>query len=101
MPVYHNHEETGRWKTVPMEIFENLALSPVSKFVLGWILTRPKNWELVIGPLIRATGISQHVWLKTVRPELIESGYLICDKSIENGRVVWHHTVVSRPSEPF
>jgi hypothetical protein len=99
--IIKNHEETGRWKTMPAEIFDHPGLSPVTRATLGWILTRPDGWELVIGPMLMIVGISEHIWLKTVRPELMEHGYLLCDKFTEKGRVVWIYTVVSRPSQPY
>ena len=95
MSIIRTHK--NRWKTVPMGVFEHPDLSHYSRSILGWLLTRPDNWTVCINAMLRMTDLSEYIWLKTVRVELIKSGYLFTSKKRENGRITWSFDVYSEP----
>src|SRR4051812_22168661 len=57
MIIRHTH--AGRFTTVPNAIFEDTRLSVEAKGVLGYLLSRPPNWQTRQDHLQRTLGIGR------------------------------------------
>ena len=91
---------TKAWESVPRAAAEDLRMSCQARGVLFWLLTRPADWQVKIGPMMRLTGITKHVWPK-VRSELTEAGYLVAKKGrAVGGKIVWSFDVYSLSTNP-
>ncbi len=102
MSIIRTH--TNAWKSVPSAAAEDPRMSNTTRGVLFWLLTRPENWEIRIGAMLRLTNTSETIWQKRVRPELVNAGYLVVTKSRNptNGYIEWQFDVysISRISLP-
>lgn len=97
MSIIRTHSKG--WEAVPRAPFEDRRLSLVTRGVLGWLLTRPENWEIRVSSMLRLLPMSEFIWQKTVSPELQSAGYLTVSRSREGGRWVWDYSVVSVPPD--
>ena len=88
------------WESVPRAAAEDLRMSCQSRGVLFWLLTRPADWQVRIGAMMRLTGLTKHTWPK-VRAELISSGYLTAKKGRSiKGKIEWSFDVYSLSTIP-
>ena len=90
---------TRAWESVPRAAAEDLRLSVGSRGVLFWLLTRPSDWQVRIGAMLRLTGITKNNWPK-IRDELISAGYLTAKKGRAAGKIVWTYDVYSVSIKP-
>ena len=96
MSIIRTHR--GGWEAVPRIAAENQRLGLEARAVLFWLLTRPQDWEIRVGPMLKQTGCSQYIWLKKVKPQLIKTGYLTCKRvKLEGGRIGWEFDVYTDP----
>jgi hypothetical protein len=72
------HKHRGRFTMVPNAIFEDPNLSIEAKGLLGYLLSRPPNWQTQQEHLQRTLQIGRKL-LRRCRDELIEAGYIVCD----------------------
>ena len=72
MIVRHRHN--GGFTAVPNSIFEEDRLSVEAKGLLGYLLSRPPNWQARHDQLQRKLGIGRKL-LKRILEELIAAGY--------------------------
>lgn len=75
MIIRHKHK--GHFTTVPNSIFEDDRLSPAAKGVLGFLLSRPPDWQVRQDHLARKLKIGRKL-LRKCREELVDAGYLTC-----------------------
>ena len=91
---------TKAWESVPRAAAEDLRMSCQSRGVLFWLLTRPADWQVKIGPMMRMAGITKHTWPR-LRKELISAGYLVAKKGrAAGGKIVWDYDVYSVSTTP-
>ncbi|MEZ5901657.1 MAG: hypothetical protein R3D51_19430 [Hyphomicrobiaceae bacterium] len=76
-------EHNGNFTIVPNAIFVDKRLSIEAKGVLGYLLSRPPNWEVRHGQLQAELGIGRR-WLERILNEIIAAGYMERDE--EQGR---------------
>jgi hypothetical protein len=72
------HKHAGRFTAVPNAIFEDTRLSVEAKGFLGYLLSRPPNWQTRQDHLQRTLSIGRKL-LRRCRDELVEAGYIDCD----------------------
>ena len=77
------HKHTGSFTVVPNAIFNDDRLSLTAKGLLGYLLSRPRNWEVRHDQLQRKLDIGRKLLSKLLN-ELREAGYLERDE--EQGR---------------
>jgi len=81
--VIIRHKHTGSFTVVPNAIFNDDRLSLTAKGLLGYLLSRPRNWEVRHDQLQRKLDIGRKLLSKLLN-ELREAGYLERDE--EQGR---------------
>ena len=77
------HKHNGSFTVVPNAIFNDDRLSLTAKGLLGYLLSRPRNWEVRHDQLQRKLDIGRKLLSKLLN-ELREAGYLERDE--EQGR---------------
>jgi len=77
MIIRHRHK--GRFTPVPNSIFEDDRLSIEAKGLLGYLLSRPPNWQARHDQLQQKLGIGRKL-LKRCLEELIAAGYVERDE---------------------
>ena len=88
------------WESVPRAAAEDLRLSCQTRGVLFWLLTRPVDWQVRIGAMMRLTGTTKHTWPK-IRDELISAGFLVAKKGRSvGGKIAWNFDVYSVSTIP-
>jgi hypothetical protein len=85
MIIRHRHK--GRYTTVPNAIFEDDRLSIEAKGLLGYLLSRPPNWQTRHYQLQQKLGVGRKL-LKRCFGEIIEAGY--GDRDERQGRDKHH-----------
>jgi len=81
MIIRHKHK--GRFTVVPNAIFNDDRLSLAAKGLVGYLLSRPGNWQVRHDQLQHKLGIGRKL-LNKLLIELEEAGYL--DREGEQGR---------------
>jgi hypothetical protein len=81
MIIRHKHK--GRFTVVPNAIFNDDRISLAAKGLLGYLLSRPRNWDVRHDQLQHKFDIGRKL-LSTLFMELEKAGYLERDK--EQGR---------------
>jgi hypothetical protein len=81
MIIRHKHK--GRFTVVPNAIFNDDRICPGAKGLLGYLLSRPGNWDVRHDQLQRKLDIGRKLLSKLLK-ELERAGYLERDE--EQGR---------------
>ncbi len=96
----HNEKLEDDFTVFPNEIWEHEYLSGYAKFLLGYILSRPKNWSVRVSHLasiykgeFRGNGIDA---TRSAINELKEFGYIVYRKS-KNEKGHWNHSYHTYP----
>jgi hypothetical protein len=82
-PMIIRHKHKGRFTVVPNAIFNDDRISLAAKGLLGYLLSRPGNWDVRHDQLQRQFSIGRKL-LSTLLMELEKTGYLERDE--EQGR---------------
>ncbi len=89
------------YRSAPIEILEHKKLSAEAKIFLTWLLMHQNGWKVVIGYALETLGISESIWTRRVRKELIELGFFQQKRTSENvdgvQRFVWQQEVTDAP----
>lgn len=89
------------YRSAPIEILEHKKLSAESKLFLTWILMHQSGWVVIISYALSKCGISESLWQRKVRKELIELGFFKQTRTskIVDGvqRFVWEQVVTDDP----
>lgn len=86
-----------RWSAVPDAVLENTSLSFSARLTLGWLLGREEGWEIKVGYMCRALGLTDKTWPK-VRDELVEAGFYSQEKRVmPTGKIFWVCEVTDAP----
>jgi hypothetical protein len=94
-------EISVEWRSAPIAILEHKKLSAEAKVFLTWILMHQNNWKVVISYALKTTGISEAIWTRRVRKELIELGFFQQKRTSEivDGvqRIQWLQKITDAP----
>ncbi|NTG26160.1 helix-turn-helix domain-containing protein [Agrobacterium rhizogenes] len=75
----------ARYTAVPNIIFEDDRLSMEARWLLGYLLSKPDNWIVVIGDIIKKGKCGRDKARKMIA-ELVEFGYAEREQSREDGK---------------
>ncbi len=75
----------ARYTTVPNHVFEDTRLSMDARWLLGYLLSKPDNWTVVIGDIVNKGGCGRDKARKMIA-ELVEHGYAERDQAREDGK---------------
>lgn len=79
---------------------ENPALSWRAKGMLAYLLSRPDDWVVRLGDLVKRSSDGTHT-VRAALHELMEAGHIRKDTVRENGRIKqWVYTVYEAPAPP-
>lgn len=92
------HNRDNPYVIMDKRIFEDESLSWRAKGLLGYLLSRPDNWRIIVGDLIKRSTEGRDAVRATLR-ELSVSGYL-CRERRHNadGLFEWVYIVYESPS---
>ena len=85
------------WAPVSRRMMDDQRLSLAARGALGWLVTRPDEWEINLEYALKNWGISRPTWQK-IRKELEAAGYLHQLKTKENGRFKWEYHLTDDPT---
>lgn len=89
------------YRSAPIQILEHKKLSAEAKIFLTWILMHQNGWKVVISFALEMLGISEAIWTRRVRKELIKLGFFQQKRTSENvngvQRFVWQQEVTDAP----
>ncbi len=96
------------WRAAPLEILVHPGLSPESKVLLTWLFMHGNNWKFKIGYSLNAIGISESIWKRRVRGEIMAAGFFVQSKSRhvveEDGKkkevILWNNIFTDTPIPP-
>ncbi len=75
----------ANYVAVPNRIFEDSRLSMEARWLLGYLLSKPDNWIVVIGDIIKKGGCGRDKARKMIA-ELVEFGYAEREQVREDGK---------------
>lgn len=76
----------ARYAAIPNHVFEDARLSMEARWLLGYLLSKPDNWTVVIGDIIKKGGCGRDKARKMIA-ELVEFGYAEREEqNRENGK---------------
>ncbi len=75
----------ARYTAVPNHVFEDDRLSMEARWLLGYLLSKPDNWTVVIGDIIKKGGCGRDKARKMIA-ELVEFGYAEREQSRADGK---------------
>ena len=75
----------ARYTAVPNIIFEDDRLSMEARWLLGYLLSKPDNWIVVVGDIIKKGRCGRDKARKMIA-ELVEYGYAEREQSREDGK---------------
>ncbi|WP_181180094.1 helix-turn-helix domain-containing protein [Mesorhizobium sp. B2-1-3A] len=75
----------ARYTTVPNHVFEDVRLSMEARWLLGYLLSKPDNWTVILGDIARRGGCGRDKARRIVN-ELVQHGYADKEQEREEGR---------------
>lgn len=75
----------ARYTTVPNHVFEDTRLSMDARWLLGYLLSKPDNWTIVIGDIIKKGNCGRDKARKMLT-ELVDCGYAEREQTRDEGR---------------
>ncbi|KQY45290.1 hypothetical protein ASD46_09190 [Rhizobium sp. Root491] len=73
------------YSVVPNHVFEDVRLSMEARWLLGYLLSKPDNWTVVIGDIIKKGGCGRDKARKMIA-ELVEFGYAEREQVRDDGK---------------
>lgn len=73
------------YSVVPNHVFEDIRLSMEARWLLGYLLSKPDNWAVVIGDIVKKGGCGRDKARKMIA-ELVEYGYAEREQVREDGK---------------
>jgi len=97
--IRSEHNRDNPYVIMDKRIFENKAMSWKAKGMLGYFLSRPDNWKIILADLVKRSTDGMHAIRSTLH-ELEECGYLKQERrhSKETGQFEWLYVVYESPS---
>lgn len=96
--VRTEHNKDNPYVMMDRSIFDNKKLSFKAKGLLGYLLSRPDNWRVIVGDLVNhATDGKESV--RTAMDELKRHGYMRLEKrnNDQTGLFEWTYIVYEKP----
>ncbi|WP_155923612.1 helix-turn-helix domain-containing protein [Mesorhizobium sp. L103C105A0] len=84
-PTIRRGPRTTNYTTVPNHVFEDQRLSMEARWLLGYLLSKPDNWKVVIGDIRNKGGCGRGKAQRMVS-ELVELGYAVREQPRADGR---------------
>lgn len=82
---------------IDKRIFSDNRISWKAKGILGYLLSKPDDWKVIVGDLVKQSKDGEKSVYSGLR-ELIDSGYLVRQACRENGKIVsWEYIVFETP----
>lgn len=75
----------ARYTTVPNHVFEDVRLSMEARWLLGYLLSKPDNWTVILGDIARRGGCGRDKARRIVN-ELVQHGYAEKEQERDEGR---------------
>ncbi|WP_181181034.1 helix-turn-helix domain-containing protein [Mesorhizobium sp. B1-1-2] len=75
----------ARYTTVPNHVFEDVRLSMEARWLLGYLLSKPDNWTVILGDIAKRGGCGRDKARRIVN-ELVQHGYADKEQEREDGR---------------
>jgi len=90
----------ARYTAVPNHVFEDDRLSMEARWLLGYLLSKPDNWTVVVGDIIKKGGCGRDKARKMIA-ELVDCGYAEREQSREDGKFgVSNLVIFDEPRSP-
>ena len=84
-PTIRRGVRNARYTTLPNHVFEDTRLSMDARWLLGYLLSKPDNWTVVVGDIIKKGGCGRDKARKMIA-ELVDIGYAEREQTREDGR---------------
>jgi len=96
------HNKKNPYVIMDKRIFENDALSWKAKGLLGYLLSRPDDWTVILTDLEKRSADGKHA-VRTAIKELQEAGYMLHERrhNPETGQFEWTYIVHEAPYTDF
>ncbi|MCA0025488.1 MULTISPECIES: helix-turn-helix domain-containing protein [unclassified Mesorhizobium] len=75
----------SRYTTVPNHVFEDVNLSMEARWLLGYLLSKPDNWTVILGDIAKRGNCGRDKARRIVN-ELVQHGYADKEQEREDGR---------------
>lgn len=75
----------ARYAAIPNHVFEDDRLSMEARWLLGYLLSKPDNWTVVVGDIVKKGGCGRDKARKMIA-ELVEFGYAEREQSRADGK---------------
>jgi hypothetical protein len=75
----------ARYAAIPNHVFEDDRLSMEARWLLGYLLSKPDNWTVVIGDIVKRGKCGRDKARKMIA-ELVEVGYADREQTREDGK---------------
>jgi hypothetical protein len=75
----------ARYAAIPNHVFEDDRLSMEARWLLGYLLSKPDNWTVIIGDIIKKGGCGRDKARKMIA-ELVEFGYAEREQARADGK---------------
>ena len=75
----------ARYAAIPNHVFEDDRLSMEARWLLGYLLSKPDNWTVVVGDIVKKGGCGRDKARKMIA-ELVEYGYAEREQSRADGK---------------
>lgn len=75
----------ARYAAIPNHVFEDARLSMEARWLLSYLLSKPDNWTVVIGDIIRKGNCGRDKARKMIA-ELVELGYAEREQTRDDGK---------------
>ncbi|CZT36151.1 hypothetical protein [Rhizobium sp. 9140] len=85
-PTIRRGVRNGRYAAIPNHVFEDTRLSMEARWLLGYLLSKPDNWSIMVGDIIKKGNCGRDKGRKMIA-ELVEHGYAEREEqNRENGK---------------
>ncbi|MUZ84281.1 helix-turn-helix domain-containing protein [Agrobacterium vitis] len=75
----------ARYAAIPNHVFEDVRLSMEARWLLSYLLSKPDNWTVVIGDIVRKGNCGRDKARKMIA-ELVETGYAEREQTRADGK---------------
>lgn len=88
-------------RPAPIVVLEDKSISAEAKVLMTWLFMHQNGWQFVISYALKQCGISEAVWQRRVRKELMNAGYFSQSQtsSLVDGKqkFVWKNKFTDEP----
>jgi hypothetical protein len=94
MPIYKT-ALTSDFTQTSNALFNNESMPFKPKFILAYLLSKPKNWQLKVGDIKRRLNLGTSA-IRAALMWLQQAGYIFYER-LSSGKTIWH--IFDRPRE--